>query len=878
MGARLQGDFYSFDGNKYTVTLDEVDYAGAPSDFNIRSLQIRYKGGDNNLHAPILASSCQIDIAVQSSGMETFLANMAGAAEETYRLKIEKNDTLFWAGVVVSDQVVLEDRKTPYTFSITALDGLGRLQKKDYKGTGATWSGWQTFLVHLHNVLSLIGVDDFWSSEDYIRLHSTLFSLGPTGEDYNTNPIPIHRFNHKAFQSIDSNGNLKYASAYDVLAAMCKAFTARLYLADGAYHFEQVNSYARTDASIVIFPYSVTLGAQTAVTLDNWGDRRKDVDRSAVRLAGNADTTVTSGTVNRYLSALNRVEVAYKHYATRSLSTASNTWTNASSTSLLLGEVENDPAKILLQIPFTYKVAFTTSGNAMPGRLKFRFRIEVSDGTDIYYCSRPARYLLGSVVYDDPTWVQNTLSYVEFYTESAYFNDNEYTGQFNLTTPVVPVDGELSLGITYLELQATNEVIANSGSTAHTVTWSFTNARVEILLDGVESSNYNTSTFESTNTATTNSDELKIDMLLGDGPANNAFGRMQVFNGTNWVNSSLWTNYPETEGRPHSALLAREVLAARQAPVKIIDGTLRGVLGAQMVIDRSGERFLFMGGTINLIDDTVDGTWAFIARVPDNTSTSSTPTDTVDNYDGWEEVVIEEIDPTPTPPPNPGPDISPAVEHQAVDGFIFTTSGRLTTGLVSSVTVDETADVHPFQTGDGLFLLDPYTGNRQAITVAQNESNKTIAIDSVTLSRDFPEQSVLVVPQNFLLQLLNKLRRFTIDFQLMGSSTEVYRSMTFPQFWRVPARYNGYLLTSVLAAVETSNGGTMTYNVTATVAGTAYTVNLTGSETHDSFDIQAANYQTLATGDLVTFSVTYSPGSGSNSKGLIVQLELIATV
>jgi hypothetical protein len=138
MGARLQGDFYDIDGTKYRVTLDVDGYAGSVSDFDISEMKLVYKGDTNDIHAPILTSSVSLSFLIPNGTIAAIFTGLVGAAEESYRLKIEKGvgNDLFWAGFVIPDQVVIQDKPYPYEFSITAVDGITRLKDKDYTGNG----------------------------------------------------------------------------------------------------------------------------------------------------------------------------------------------------------------------------------------------------------------------------------------------------------------------------------------------------------------------------------------------------------------------------------------------------------------------------------------------------------------------------------------------------------------------------------------------------------------------------------------------------------------------------------------------------------------------------------------------------------------------
>ena len=252
MAERLQGTFYSEDGTEYRVTLFVDGYSGAVDTFDLRQLKITYKGDSNNIHHPVLASSAVITFSVPNSTIKAVFTGLVGAAEEDYRIKIEKGsgNDLFWAGFVIPDQVVMQDRPYPYDFAITAVDGIGRLKGKDYTGTGTEWEDETTILQHLYNVLSFIPVDDFWGASDvYLKARNQIFE-DQHAEGETVSPLPLTRVNHRVFIKVDKAGLVKYKTAYQVLVELCNTFASRFYLSGGVYHFEQVTEYANQDTTI----------------------------------------------------------------------------------------------------------------------------------------------------------------------------------------------------------------------------------------------------------------------------------------------------------------------------------------------------------------------------------------------------------------------------------------------------------------------------------------------------------------------------------------------------------------------------------------------------------------------------------------------------
>lgn len=884
MGAILQGNFYSTDGTKYRVTLDVDGYSDTISDFDISEMKLIYKGDTNDIHTPILTSSVRITFSIPDATIKSVFTGLVGAAEESYRLKIEKgvSNDLFWCGFIIPDQVVIQDKPYPYAFSVEAVDGITRLKEKDYTGTGTEWEDDATFLQHIFNCLSFIPVDDFWFGSDvYLRARNQLFATGQTSGEA-VSPLPNTRVNHRVFRKVDSGGAIEYDSAYDVLKTICVAMASRLYISNGSYYFEQITEYANQDSTITIKTFDKSAGALTDETLDDWDSRKLIVDRSSVRLSAGADLTVASGTINTYLSALSEVKVRYEHYSYRDVFAQASqaSWTNVSNPSVSVGDVDDESgtASLVLSTENIYSIDFDTSGNAQAGRLKFRCLISIDDGTDTYYCTRTASYDFGVVSYQDATWSTST-GYVEFYTDSAYLNDNSFLGEFNFRTPVFPVSGEMVVDFDFVELQGLSSVIANSGGTAYTATWEIDNPYGEIFTEGTTGSGAYLN-FVSTNDNDTNSDKLSFSVKIGDGPTATSFGRLQIYTGSQWNHAASWKKQGGSTFVPHSARIAQEIITPRLEPTERIEGTLIDSFMAHEVIERSETRYMFMAGTIDLHRNRVDGTWCFITDVATLATTPDTGVDIGDP-------VTPGVPPPYTPQGPigwPGGTITPSGQRINLDSnVVYTTTGLVSSGdTVTFLTVDEREIIHPFFNGDPIRVVHPYTGVSQGFEVSETEeSDKTISVTSDTADFDFPLDSFVTPDINFFFRLLTKLRRIHETIQLIPYYLDIpidSPPTQFDAFWRVPQDYDGYRMAKLTVSIHTPGTGAVEFVIRVTKTGGIYqdiTQSFTGSQTQ----VTLSTYWLLTAGEIVEFFLQSTTAtSETQPKGLTIGLQIIATL
>jgi hypothetical protein len=886
MGARLQGDIYSLDGVKFTVTLDVAGYAGAASDFNLRELKINYSGDDKDIHTPILTSSASVTFTVPDATIAGVFAGLTGAAEEAYRLRINKDDALFWCGVVIPDEVIEQDAKYPYDFSIEATDGLGRLKDKDYTGVGAQWEGKATFLQHLYNVLSFVPTSDFWGGTDvYLSTRQQIFgSTQASGEA--VTPLTTARFDHKVFRELDSKGLLKYENAFEVLGVLCRAYASRFYLADGAYRFEQVTQYASQAATITIKNFDTAAGALTDTVVNDWNDRILLVDRSAVRFTAGADVTLLSGGIASYLSALSEVKLNYTHYATRDVFSGlvgTSTWDETTSPAVSVGEVDHNGglASFLLQAKLQYKIVFTTPANAQAGRLKYRVRISIDDDGTERYVKRLASMVYGFPSYELATWT-TTPSFVEFFTDSAWLSGETYLYNFSFHTPPLPATGEMTIDFNFAELQGINAVIPNSGTTEYTPTWEFFLPYGEVYTDGTISGQSNALEFKATNDNDTNSDKFAEEVIVGSGPTSTAFGRIEIFTGSVWTLGTTFVSQLGIDPRPHTGMVAAEIITPRLHPAQRIEGTLIGsVTTPRNIIERGGTRYIFQRGTIDLRRDETNGTWVFITDV----STLATVPETG----------VEILTPLPGPPLPPGPFVPPTPAPGWAGGTIDGVSTRLgldntpgfyTGGLrasgdpITALTVLNRDVIHPFFVGDTLTVTHPATGQTQAFTVAGNETDKTISVDSTTADFDTPAGSVVGMGPGWFIKLLTKLRRQDLPIMLVPNYLDVpadnsLAPFNFDNFFVVPEWMNGYLVAKYTLSVATA-GDTGDFTASVSVGGVPQTTLMSFASLQVTKTY--APYQALSTGDIITVGISAATDTGTRPKGLVINFQIIATI
>lgn len=92
------------DGLTWKVEIHDSDFVGSETIFYVAAggIDIEYRGDEDNLHWPILASTARFVMMVEDATHEQLITDMAGAKEGRFTIAIYKSGTFFWAGVINS--------------------------------------------------------------------------------------------------------------------------------------------------------------------------------------------------------------------------------------------------------------------------------------------------------------------------------------------------------------------------------------------------------------------------------------------------------------------------------------------------------------------------------------------------------------------------------------------------------------------------------------------------------------------------------------------------------------------------------------------------------------------------------------------------------
>ena len=905
MATRLQGTYYStIHGHQFDIDIDDSDYASSASDFTILDLSFNWRGINEQRMNPIMTSAVDVVINVDSSTLNSFISDLVGAEEERFTIKIQKNSSLYWVGVVLVDEIRKQDRpyNSGYSFTLSATDGIGRLKDVDYNNAGTAYTGKEPIMDHLFNVLGKIGLDSYWGASDiYLTSVVNWWENSQTFANA-TDPLTITRFDHRALIKLDRSGNSEYLSAFEVLEMICRQWGARFFHSGGRYYLIQTNEYAQTGT--VVLRHFVKAGTYDSNTTDSsfastdktWGDA-DEYDGGS----GSADLVGLAPGEFSYFPPLHHVTIDYKHSSIQNIA-ANAAWDQDTQTTYTIESVDSNSqtAKIAFRFNLTYSVSYINSAEFIPLRFKFRFLLSIDDGGGtIYYLKRTANVgSNGGVVFGNASWT-TTESYFEFFSDLLIADSIDSYTSFNFTTPALPQDGELDAQLDYFQAYNAFGYSLQSGQDFIEY-WSATGFYLEVLIDGSLESQSNVTRYRVDNTdATTNTAVIELETRLGDGPTGNALGHLEVSDGADWTNSTLWRVGSSGDyDFSFNELLAREILSGQITPVLKWNGTVRGDIEIYSTLVRDSLNLIALGAKYDAGRDEWDGEWFKISTNPTPISVADSEEwiDPPNFGEGFEPTDPTAAAPSQTLPPNPdGRILDPGLASPSYpDIYVAESDEAFTQGdVVNDFDVTATNEEELYFEDDTVIMVDPLTGQQQSMTIgasvdhASGETN--VSVDETSATANFPTGSPIIADPIEQQANIQWGRRKFLHFPLVDYDTDLTSSASYvtlnANFFRPPAATttsgwelvdNKYIKRIYLAVGQAVSGSVLVSYTFQMLEGGATQVlgpiNFNGATVRSSI----GGSLHLLQDDIYTFQLKRNDVSGlSSSKGLNVIVEII---
>jgi len=887
----------SLDGTRYQVFINANGQGGTGFlECPMIDISYSYDLNDRRADAELMPSTCNLVILLMDQNQRVALNDALTGKEGENTITVLRDNAVDWIGGIMTGLSGEEDAPYPQEFTIKATDGVARLKDTPYNFGGLGVNEFVVVTDHFKRILELCPNSKLYNSgELFVRFNSTMWPdlLTP---DNTINLFSKLRISVKAFRTVDKKGEVTFMSAYDVLVQTLRAFGLRLVYAKGVFHIFEISNATRVDEPVVWHEYDVDMASIGTTTLADWSTESNKIVNN---LVNSASVKMLSGGRIMPQAPTRRVELTYKHYSRQNL-TAQSTWSylnTAPSGILNFQSGGGTSLRITGSIRPTVIPPPGSSFPSVPVHVIINMNLYVDDGAgNIEALTRTYNYAAGIINYNETEWVSgdaNTATPIAA-TASSF---GAFSTQFTIETPPVPQDGDLFIGFRLGAILA-----AGSPYTGADTEYFIENVFVESLIDGSNDDQYNYNTW-GINNPDFNENSLvdKRDLLIGDGPLLNTFGRIQAKTGagvSDWDNTQGWRHYVDgaylSTSVPHTHLLALDLLFIRNLPQDQLDTAfIAPNYFAHHLLRRSNQVFLLQRGTFRLLSDEVSGTWLQIGY----NQPGIIPTDDEQEFIGLPPGVdvisnVPEpiaVDDATNSPPLGGPQLGHNTVVATLDEGI---AANVPTTILD---IDALPADLPLQAGDQIILTHPYTGQTQVVTVAVDyidgvvnpwvtaggldwttpsggtwtvDTTPGLQVEEFTPAFDFPEGTYVQIDQTYDVVITTLTKTEHEDFHLFGATTPLSVGV-LPIFWR-SVRREGYRIEGISFALFDNA------NATDSVIQVKYTsaANVTGVVAeYDGSDLtQYYPTEVNVLPGVYTFEVVSMSGTAPN--GLVITFQL----
>tara|TARA_R100000458_G_scaffold58821_1_gene67735 strand:+ start:8635 stop:10896 length:2262 start_codon:yes stop_codon:yes gene_type:complete len=259
---RNTAEFQNELGRHYKVIIFDNTLSGDSSDtftLSKRGFDLTYETEDRTRFTGLIPSNVEFDIVTTSVADETLASDIKGAAFGRFLIRIDKSDdggstyARWWCGNILSDVSSNPDlsfQQHP-SFTFTATDGLAELVdvRLDDNTTYASINTLTPFVdVIISSLKNDLDSSVFWNATGtghrFLRTMVNWYTDNMPTPASNIDPLRQSGSIFRAFREVE-NGTEVTISSYDALDRICKAWGARLFLADGRWNFTQNNAYTQ---------------------------------------------------------------------------------------------------------------------------------------------------------------------------------------------------------------------------------------------------------------------------------------------------------------------------------------------------------------------------------------------------------------------------------------------------------------------------------------------------------------------------------------------------------------------------------------------------------------------------------------------------------
>lgn len=619
------GNILTDEGLTWGIDIFDSDYVGDPFEFRVAGgVKIDYRGEGDSILSPILASSIRFDMMIQDADHEDLITDMAAGKEGRFTVTIERNGEFYWAGVINSPEINIEDADYPFAFTITAVDGLALLKNYPCSQGNNRWADVYEAQSKLITIISRCLkklphiVEHFTDRDPFLVTAVNWYSTDlPDPVTATDDPFWSIWLDNRAFATGQSSGAAKFLSCYDVIANILRTFNARIALFDGYFLIEQLETRAFTMGSganyVRSYDYALTAPVSFSLTA------QQDIGR------GDPIKKLRGGTYS-FIPALRAVRARQQVNALQNLVPATSFGSANPGATYAVGFIFGDGGTDYIRLTGSINWSLTNVniGFDAPALGVCQLSLEL-DGR---WATRTIEPVAPTTVaqipfgYDAATWSLSGSDVLDIGVQMNFENIGETasgTTNFDVILKIYSgfTYGDMVLSFDFPEVYQLSEVdpgdwqlLLRTETTNYTLEWAVKDLYA-VVLSPPEAFATKSLVYEVQGDEE-NTEVYETQSIIGDRAATvvNQWGGLLYFDNPDYVYTSLWGARAGARTRPITQLLAQRIISGQYFPRKILRGTAVGnEIVIQVPVTEGTDNYILKNGTYDAEKDELNGEW-----------------------------------------------------------------------------------------------------------------------------------------------------------------------------------------------------------------------------------------------------------------------------
>ena len=269
MAVRFYADFQNDVGIQYRINIYDNSFSLAATEVTAATpgFTLSYEGNNQEQYQPILPSKIDFTIYNEGGDFETWLnTTVPGAPEAQFPIEILTDpgavaEAVFWRGVLLPEQTQQMDEPTPSAVNLTAADDINQLKETTVDDFATSTQ----IIDYIYEALKLVRSYDLYDSDEvFIRYANDIEPTGYTAGDWIGDGVMY-------LPSIAGTQPTEYYNAFEVLRSLAITYNARVFQAEGVWHFMPLNKFQqRADSVSFVTDLNQIDASGSAVTWSNY--------------------------------------------------------------------------------------------------------------------------------------------------------------------------------------------------------------------------------------------------------------------------------------------------------------------------------------------------------------------------------------------------------------------------------------------------------------------------------------------------------------------------------------------------------------------------------------------------------------------------------